>query len=265
MEKIMKRYSFQTLSILIISLIVASQSFASWQKESVTSYNDDGSVANIVNFWVNQSGQQSSFTIYKRGGGMRVYITFFGATWPEFKRYMKFNSSELQTADKYAPNLPEDVYKILGLYGGINMLDTEFDGKITLGIGMSDYFYNQYGKQVEVAINIIGHPKQVGAGPNITIEVDNADIRQLIITYPKPATKIEGTKQTPGKVVSASVLPVVIIKCNKTTAQKITHGGNIGGVIVNGGCIRSTGRLRFISCSFKKVSHRQKESRKAWF
>ena len=229
----MKRYSFQTLSIFIISLILVSQSFAGWHKEVITPNN--GPVKNTVNFWVNQSGQQSSFTIYKPGSGLRVYITFFGATWPEFKRYMRLDESKLEAWNESSTYVFPDIEKILGWYGGINMEDGQFEGgKITLEMGLSDYFYNQYGKQVEVAIEIIGNPNQRGSVRDIDITVNNANIRKVEVTFPKPATTVPAPDG--GLVTAVNANGKVTVKCNDDRDNS-THGGNIGGVIVNGGFI----------------------------
>ena len=230
----MKRYSFQILSIFLITLIVASQTFAGWQREVIDIRNDAGTISDTVSFWVNQSGQQSSFTIYKPGSGLRTYITFFGTTWPEFKRYMKLNDSDLEpwdTASGYEfPNLA----KIMGMYGGIDMTDGQFDGgDISIEIGLSDYFYNQYGKQVEVAISIFGNPGQRGSVRDIEIIVNNANIRRVEITFPKPATTVAAP--VGGLVTAVGYDGEVTVECNEDNNS--THGGNIGGIIVNGGFI----------------------------
>ncbi len=231
----MKRYSFQILSIFIITIILASQSFAGWQKQNIAIRDDAGTVVDTVNFWVDQSGQQSSFTIYKPGSGLRIYITFFGVTWPEFKRYMKLNDSNLEawnTASGYDfPGLA----KLMGMYGGIDMTDGQFEGgDISIEIGASDYFYNQYGKQMEVAISIFGNPGQRGSVRDIDITVDNANIRRVEVTFPKPATTV--TAPSGGLVTAVGADGEVTVKCNNDSANS-SHGGNIGGIIVNGGFI----------------------------
>jgi len=166
-------------------------------------------------------------------------MTFFGATWPEFKRYMKLDKSKLETWNTASTYDFPGLAEIMGMYGGIEMLDGNFEGgSIDINMGISDYFYNQYGKQVEVAITIIGNPRQRGSVRDIDITVFNANIRKVEVTFPKPATTVPAPAGGLVTAVPAGVDGTVTVKCNSgADAVNSTHGGNIGGVIVNGGCI----------------------------
>jgi len=237
----MKRYAFQILSIFVVAFILASQTFAGWNKQTIVRYNTDGSVKSRVNFYVNQDGQQSYFSIYKNAG-LRIYMTFFGATWPEFKRYMMWDDQTAKAPGDYpdGSKLPADALKLLGMMGGVDMKDATVysSGGINLKMFISDYFFNRYGKQVSVAFNLCPYAGQVvGSLPDVNIEVDNANIRRVQVTYPRPQVSVppaggDVTAVTPNQ-------GNVTVKCNKQQTANDSHGGNIGGVIVNGGYIES--------------------------
>ena len=223
----MKRYSFQILSIFIIALIVVSQSFASWQKETVHGYNTDGIIDFTYTIDINQSGQQSYFTMYKQVAGMRVYMTFFGVTWPEFKNYMQFNS----TTPKIGTTLPDG--NVIGDIGGIDLTSFESADSIDINMYISDHFGLQYGEQLKVAINICGNLHQTyGSMPDVNINVGNADISSVTVTYVKPPVSVNADTQVVANISGG----LVTVKCNDGGAT-YKYGGGIGGVIVNGGFI----------------------------
>ncbi len=249
----MKRYSFQILCIFVVTLILASRTFAAWQKETVPYYNSDGSLAGYVTFDVNQSGQQSSFTIFKRVRGMRVYMTFFGVTYPGFKRYMRFDKADwTQTGTGYTLPDPNDGSWI----GGIAFTELEdIIGTIKLKMYISDHFAIQYGKPVKVAFNIVGgNPGQaVGPMPDVDIIVENADISSVRVTYPRPQVSIDSATT---QVVANISGGIVTVKCNDNNDPLVEYGGSIGGVIVNGGFVgdlESPNGIGLISTSARKV------------
>ena len=238
----MKHYALRclTLFVCLFAFVATSNSFAGWQKQNIVRYNDDGSVKSRVEFYVNQDGQQSSFTIFKNAG-LRVYMTFFGATWPEFKRYMMWDDQTAKAPGDYpdGASLPDDALKILGMMGGVDMKNATVYGSsgINLKMFISDYFFNQYGKQVDVAFELCPYAGQVvGSLPNVNIEVDNANIRKVLVSYPRPQVSVppDGGDVT---AVTANQGNVTV-KCNKQQTANVSHGGSVGGVIVNGGYIK---------------------------
>ncbi|GEM_PF-3445349 len=241
----MKRFTFQTLIMFVAVFALASQLFAGWQKQTIVRYNTDGSVKSTVNFYVNQSGQESHFTIYKNAG-LRIYMTFFGATWPQFKNYMMWDDQTALAPEDFphGNTLPGFPLKILGMMGGVDMKDaTIYNGStINLKMFISDFFYNQYGKQVSVAFELCPYPGQVvGSLPDVNIEVDNAMIRKVQVTYPRPQMEVkDGTNfvlavnENQGKVT---------VKCNKMQTANVSHGGSIGGIFVDGGYIQDVQAL----------------------
>jgi len=243
----MKRYTLQIISIFVITLIFASQTFAGWQQEKVATYTSDGDINGYAEFAVNQSGQQSFFTIFKRISGMRVYMTFFGVTYPEFKYYMKFGSSAMEIK-----NYPND--RDIGFIGGIDFSIFDKSTFVDIKMNVSDHFGLQYGKQVEVAFNIIGgNPGQaVGPLPNVNIEVGNANIRSVRVTYPKPQISVDATTT---QIAAAVTGGKVSVACNGGISL-YKFGGSLGGVIVNGGVVDSLtapNGIGLISASSRKV------------
>ncbi len=226
-ERVMKRRAIQLICLAVSVFAFVGSSHAGWRRETITTWND-----NIVTFQVNQSMQRSYFTIYKNIRGMRVYMTFFGTTYPEFKYRMQWDTD----APTMGGTFPDD--NGIGWIGGINMKDDDLaNGGINLLIYISDFFALQYGKQAEVAINICGHPRQtVGSMPNVSVKLNNANLRCLKVTYPKPQTTIISN----GAVVEAVFADPYSGKVSATLNDNanVKYGGGLGGVIVAGGVIR---------------------------
>ena len=245
----MKRHTLQIIGLLVIALIFASQTFAGWQHERIATYDSNGKANGYAEFDVNQSGQQSYFTIFKRIAGMRVYMTFFGVTYPEFKNFMRFGYSTLEIWTGYPDDTP------IGFIGGIDFSKINASSFVDINMGVSDHFGLQYGKQLEVAFNIIGgNPGQaVGPLPDVNIEVNNASIRSVRVTYPKPQIRVDSTTT---QIVANISGGKVTVTCNRAGSY-YKFGGSLGGVIVNGGIINALtapSGIGLISASARRAS-----------
>ncbi|MCK5852431.1 hypothetical protein KAH27_05315, partial [bacterium] len=168
-------------------ILVSSSMAEDWKRYVFQARSDiktDGTLnpTKLVDFWVNQDGYESRFTIYKPNvNGLRVYIVFEGISWQAFQQYTLFAATAIKSID-----MPDGT-KVP--FGFLNMTDAALTaGGITVKAGMSGEFLKLYHHQPRMSVRVIGQSMQtIGNAPNVTVDLKGGKINVVKVDYPRPA------------------------------------------------------------------------------
>jgi len=178
----------RTIILSLAAIILVSSSVADDWKHYVfqarTDIKTDGTypATKLVDFWVNQDGYESRFTIYKPNvNGLRVYIVFEGISWQAFQQYTLFAATSIKSID-----MPDGT-KVP--FGFLNMQDSALEaGGITVKAAMSGEFLKRYHHLPTMSVRVIGQSLQtIGNKPNVNVELKGGKINVVKVDYPRPA------------------------------------------------------------------------------
>ncbi len=185
----------RTIVLSLVAIILVSSALAGDWKHYVfqarTDIKTDGSPnpTKLVDFWVNQDGYESRFTIYKPNvNGLRLYIVFDGISWQAFQQYTLFAATSIKSID-----MPDGT-KVP--FGFLNMQDSALEsGGITVKAGMSGEFLKRYHHLPIMSVRVIGQSLQtIGNVPNVNVDVKGGKINVVKVDYPRSAMTISGGK-----------------------------------------------------------------------
>ena len=226
----------RTIVLSLVAIILVSSALAGDWKHYVfqarTDIKTDGTPnpTKLVDFWVNQDGYESRFTIYKPNvNGLRVYIVFEGISWQAFQQYTLFAATSIKSI-----TMPDGI-KVP--FGFLNMQDSALSsGGITVKAGMSGEFLKLYHHQPRMSVRVIGQPGQpIGNVPNVNVDLTGGKINVVKVDYPRSAMTISGatTNFTTGTVAvkqsgdgRESYINAVTVRGGKLGACTAVHGIN---------------------------------------
>ena len=208
----------------LAALVAASSVMAGWQDVRFTTPGND-----TVYYKVNTKVGQDFFTIMKSVSSYRVYITFQGVGYEQFKNSV----TSWKAATK--PNASDsDVAK--GFMSTVTLTDATFgdaNGNITFGVFLADCF-SEDGKIPKLSVVVMPNPAfnaHSGGTPNVTIQANNCNVAGVKVIYaPRPADA-SGSQQAPVGVVSVNT---GTIDSSVNTFPGRNYG-NVGTIHVQGG------------------------------
>ena len=235
---------------LIAVVLVSSALAGDWKHytfQARTDIKTDGTFAatKLVDFWVNQKGYESRFTIYKQNvSGLRVYIVVDGVSWDAFKQYTLFAANAVKSID-----MPDGT-KVP--FGGLDMTDAALasGGNITIKGAMSGMFTKLYYRQPTISVRVIGQPGQsVGTTPNVTVDVKGSVINVVKVDFPRPPVTI-----TPG-VTNFAKVGTVKVKQSGTGRESLINAVNVrGGILGDCSAVVGLNQLIVKGRRYKKIS-----------
>jgi len=207
----------------LVALVAANSVTASWKEEKFTSNSGD-----LVYYHVNTKVGQDFFTILKSVGPSRVYITFQGVGYEEFK------NSVINWKAGTRPS-PSDSSVAEGAMSAITMTDATIgnaQNDITFSVFLADRFVR--GALPKVSVVVMPQPANnahSGISPNVTVQANNCDIAGVRVVYsPRPADA-SGSAQKPSGLVNVQA---GTIDANPNNFPSRSYG-NVGTIHVVGG------------------------------
>ena len=208
-------------SVLVAALVfavAASSVMAGWKYEQFPSGND------VIRYRVSTKVGQDCFTIYKEVNSYRVYITFQGVGYDEFKAsVVKWNAGTRQA--------PADSELALGAMTCATLTDgSMFDanGNVKFEVYLADRFA---GRNPKLSVVLMPHPANNahnGASPSLTVTAANCSVAGVRAVYSPRPVDASGSQLAPAGTVAVSTGTV--------DSQFYTYNyGNVGTIDVLGG------------------------------
>lgn len=211
------------LMAALVLAVAASSVTASWKEEKFTSSSGDQ-----VYYHVNTKVGQDFFTILKSVGPSRVYITFQGVGYEEFK------ASVVNWKAGTRPS-PSDSSVAEGAMSAITLTDATIgnaQNDITFSVFLADRFVR--GSVPKVSVVVMPQPANnghSGISNNVTVQANNCDIAGVRVVYsPRPADA-SGSAQKPSGLVNVQA-GTIDSNVNNFPARSY---GNVGTIHVVGG------------------------------
>lgn len=207
----------------LVALVAANSVMASWKVEQFNSNSGDS-----VYYHVYTKVGQDFFTILKSVGPSRVYITFQGVGYEEFK------NSVINWKAGTRPS-PSDSSVAEGAMSAITLTDATIgnaQNDITFSVFLADRFVR--GALPKVSVVVMPQPANnahSGISPNVTVQANNCDIAGVRVVYsPRPADA-SGSAQKPSGLVNVQA---GTIDSNVANFPARSYG-NVGTIHVVGG------------------------------
>lgn len=207
----------------LVALVAANSVMASWKVEQFNSNSGDS-----VYYHVYTKVGQDFFTILKSVGPSRVYITFQGVGYEEFK------NSVISWKAGTRPS-PSDSSVAEGAMSAITLTDATIgnaQNDITFSVFLADRFVR--GALPKVSVVVMPQPANnahSGISPNVTVQANNCDIAGVRVVYsPRPADA-SGSAQKPSGLVNVQA---GTIDSNVANFPARSYG-NVGTIHVVGG------------------------------
>ena len=207
----------------LVALVAANSVMASWKVEQFNSNSGDS-----VYYHVYTKVGQDFFTILKSVGPSRVYITFQGVGYEEFK------NSVINWKAGTRPS-PSDSSVAEGAMSAITLTDATIgnaQNDITFSVFLADRFVR--GALPKVSVVVMPQPANnahSGISPNVTVQANNCDIAGVRVVYsPRPADA-SGSAQKPSGLVNVQA---GTIDSNVANFPARSYG-NVGPIHVVGG------------------------------
>ena len=242
----MKRHIIRALAMVVIAVLLAVPASAGWKYVYFDMYTAAGAVNYPVNFWLNWDKYDSHFTMYKNINSMRVYVTVFNASYDAFKQ-----QTANWNADDADPPAAGNPSANVGSPGTISWTDEELsdgganDDIITFYMWGADFFRDVYGKPLGVSVLIAPHPdRKVGLNPIVEVTVNNANIYNVKVVYPRQAVRGIDIPDIAGSLGTVCVQDGdPALKAGEFTHEPMGHIGTIqvGGGILGGAGFTTTG------------------------
>lgn len=207
----------------LVALVAANSVMASWKVEQFNSNSGDP-----VYYHVYTKVGQDFFTILKSVGPSRVYITFQGVGYEEFK------NSVINWKAGTRPS-PSDSSVAEGAMSAITLTDATIgnaQNDITFSVFLADRFVR--GALPKVSVVVMPQPANnahSGISPNVTVQANNCDIAGVRVVYsPRPADA-SGSAQKPSGLVNVQAGTIDSSVANFPARSY----GNVGTIHVVGG------------------------------
>ncbi|MBO7543060.1 hypothetical protein J6T93_04035 [bacterium] len=208
------------LMAVLVLAVAASSVTASWKEEKFNSASGDQ-----VYYHVYTKVGQDFFTIMKSVGPSRVYITFQGVGYEDFK------NSVVNWKAGTRPS-PSDSSLAEGAMSAITLTDATIgnaQNDITFSVFVADRFAIP-----KVSVVVMPNPANnahSGISPNVTVQANNCDIAGVRVVYSPRPVDASGSAQKPSGLVNVQA---GTIDSNIENFPSRSYG-NVGTIHVFGG------------------------------
>ncbi|MBQ7554875.1 hypothetical protein IJS98_00270 [bacterium] len=215
------------LVVALVALVVASSVMAGWKTEQFMVGSDS------IYYQVHTKLGQDFFTIAKSVSSYRVYITFEGVGYEQFK------SSVVNWKAATKPGNNDDgtgASNNAGAMSAVTLTDAtigDANGNISFGVFLADKFSTD-GRIPKLSVVVMPNPAfnaHSGGSPNVTVQANNCDVAGVKVIYAPRPVDASGSQQAPSGQVAVNT---GTIDSSVSTFSGRNYG-NVGTIHVQGG------------------------------